>query len=78
MKGKITIEATEEGLHVSGEAFYNHKDEVYEVMRALSLSLGINSPEKWAELVVYCVPRLSDKGRKSNSIEIRIPNIEGE
>ena len=48
MKGQITIEATEPGLHLTGTILIKHEAERFEIIRALSRSLGIDSPEKWA------------------------------
>ena len=71
MKGKITIEANEEIIHCEGEMLFHHEKDPFEVIRSLATSLGINTPQKWAELVDYALPRLKI-GRLNQTI-ITIP-----
>lgn len=83
MKGTIKIEATEDGLHIGGGILLQKPGERYEIIRALCLSLRIDSPTELADLVAYCLPRLVDKDRTSRTIIIPIPrkkedNREGE
>ena len=73
MKGTITIEATEDGLHITGGILLTKPRDRYEIIRALCLSLRIDSPDAFAELISYCLPRLNDKERTSRTIMIPIP-----
>ena len=61
MKGKITIEADESKIHCEGSMLYEDEIEEYEVVRALTQAMGINTPDSWARLVAYCLMRLDDK-----------------
>lgn len=73
MKGTLTIDASKDGVHITGEMAFRELGERYELIRCLCLSLNINSPSEWADLVCYCLPRLTNEGRTSNTIEIRLP-----
>ena len=73
MKGTITIEGTENGLHIKGGVFLKHGAERYEIIRALTRSLGIDTADAWAELVCYCLSRLDDKTCTLEHTEIKIP-----
>lgn len=75
MKGTITIEATDEGLHITGGILLTKPRDRYEIIRALCLSLRIDSPDTLAELISYCLPRLNDKERTSQTIMIPIPRM---
>lgn len=73
MKGQITIEATEKGLHLTGHMVLKYKEERYEIVRALTRSLGIDSVEELAALSVHCLGLLDDKTCTLEHTEIRIP-----
>lgn len=73
MKGTITIEATEKGLHLTGTMMMKHRDERYEIIRALSRSLGIDSTKELAALSVYLLMQLDDKTCTLEHTEIVIP-----
>ncbi len=75
MKGEIKIEATEKGLHLTGSMFFKVEAERYEIIRALSRSLGIDSPEKWAALVFHCLSLLDDDTCVLEHTEIKIPIV---
>lgn len=73
MRGTITIEATEKGLHLTGSMFLKYKEERYEIVRALTRSLGIDSVEDLAALSVHCLGLLDDKTCTLEHTEIKIP-----
>ena len=73
MKGQITIEATEKGLHLTGRMCLKYKEERYEIVRALTRSLGIDSVEELAALSVHCLGLLDDKTCTLEHTEIKIP-----
>lgn len=77
MKGQITIEATEKGLHLTGRMAFRYNEERYEIVRALTRSLGIDSVEGLAALSVYCLGLLDDKTCTLEHTEIVLPNFGG-
>ena len=73
MKGQITIEATEKGLHLTGHMVLEYEEERYEIVRALTRSLDIDSVEELAALSVYCLGLLDDKTCTLKHTKIVVP-----
>lgn len=72
MKGKITIEADGKRIQCEGAMIFENEIEEYEVVRSLTQAMEINTAEKWARLVAYCLFKLKDVGDLNNT-KIIIP-----
>lgn len=76
MKGQLVLKANGETISVDGSLMLRGKIEVYEVVSSIARVLGVDTPEEWANCVLYCVARLPAEPDEMSRTIIPIPKKE--